>query len=333
MSVATFRGADSPVNHCMWAFAEYAARVRPQVAVFESVPSARTRPDGHELMRKLHARVESLTGLQWTLYHVRHNAYSLGGAAIRPRYFWVIARIPFGIESPSARALPVLRDVIGDLAHLETTWEEQPYRSPTSRWASTRRSQSGATDSHVGISTPLTRRIVDLLEAATWYPGEALSAVAERCWQETGKLPPSWNVQRVVHEKKFQLGYTLPIRWNGERPARVIDGSALQRTVHPWLNRCLTHREAARIMGFPDDWHGARALGNALQFTWGKGITVDCGRWIGMWIRHALDGEPGSHVGERIGEREYDINVSNAYKKFLVQSTPQAIPRTREAVA
>jgi hypothetical protein len=168
------------------------------------------------------------------------------------------------------------------------------------------------------------------LEAVSWRPGEALSTAAQRCWEQTGTLPPSWNVQRVVHEKNFQLGYTLPIRWAPDRPARVVDGSALQRAVHPWLNRCLTHREAARIMGFPDDWRAARQLGNNLQFTWGKGITVDCGRWIGSWIRRALDGEPGSLLGERIGEREYDVNVSNAYKKFLVSSTPQRLNHAKE---
>ena len=38
MSSKEFRGADSKINHCMWAFADYVARVAPQVAVFESVP-------------------------------------------------------------------------------------------------------------------------------------------------------------------------------------------------------------------------------------------------------------------------------------------------------
>jgi hypothetical protein len=50
--------------------------------------------------------------------------------------------------------------------------------------------------------------------------------------------------------------------------------------------------------------------------TWGKGITVDCGRWIGDWIKRALDGEPGSYVGAEIGDREYDIDVTNCYPKM-----------------
>jgi site-specific DNA-cytosine methylase len=55
MSAKEFRGADSPINHCMWSFIDYVARVRPTIAVFESVQMARTRPDGLALMRSLRA--------------------------------------------------------------------------------------------------------------------------------------------------------------------------------------------------------------------------------------------------------------------------------------
>jgi hypothetical protein len=50
--------------------------------------------------------------------------------------------------------------------------------------------------------------------------------------------------------------------------------------------------------------------------TWGKGITVDCGRWVGTWIKHALDGEPGSYRGDVIGDREWKIDVTNDYPKL-----------------
>lgn len=90
MSSKEFRGAESKVNACMWAFAEYVVRTKPTIAVFESVQQAFTKSDGLELMRRLRARVEEGTGERWTLYHVRHNAYSVGGCAQRRRYFWLI---------------------------------------------------------------------------------------------------------------------------------------------------------------------------------------------------------------------------------------------------
>ena len=61
MSAKEFRGADSKINHCMWSFVDYVARVRPQVAVFESVQQARNRPDGLQLMRALRARCFTFT--------------------------------------------------------------------------------------------------------------------------------------------------------------------------------------------------------------------------------------------------------------------------------
>jgi hypothetical protein len=81
-----------------------------------------------------------------------------------------------------------------------------------------------------------------------------------------------------------------------------------------------THREVARIMGFPDTWL-IEPLRNvpSLQATWGKGITVDCGNWIGGWIRAALEENPGSYTGVKIGEREHLIDVTNAWSQNLVQ--------------
>ena len=114
MSSKEFRGADSKINHCMWAFVGYVARVRPQVAVFESVQQAFTKEDGHVLMRRLRAHLEEATGDTWTLYHVRHNVYTLGGPAERRRYFWVAARLPFGVEPPDREPTHTLVDVIGD---------------------------------------------------------------------------------------------------------------------------------------------------------------------------------------------------------------------------
>ena len=318
MSSKTFRGADSKINHCMWAFVEYAARVRPQVAVFESVQLARTSDDGHALMQALRRDLEERTGENWNLHHVRHNAIVVGGAAIRRRYFWLASRIPFGVERPKLQGFPRLNDVIGDLANLGTTWLPQPYRAPASWWSSSRRSPSGTVDGHVHMDNPLTRRIRDLLDGVEWKPNEAIGKVASRHWDEHGKLPDSWqHMEEKVVKNDFQMGFTTPTRWDGERYGRVVTGAGLHCIVHPWLPRTATHREVARILGFPDDWkiHPLRNVGG-LNITWGKGITVDCGRWIGRWIRAALDGTPGSERGVEIGDREYDIDHTNGYPKL-----------------
>ena len=318
MSAKTFRGADSKINHCMWAFVEYAARVRPQVAAFESVQQAYTSADGRVLMTSLRDRLDELTGWHWNLHHVLHNAYSVGGAAQRRRYFWVASRVPFGVEEPDPRTrLPLLRDVIGDLAQLGQTWLPQPYRASADPWAEPRRRTDGAVDGHVSLDIPLTRRIRQLLDAVDWKPGEALGDVLSRYWDEYGRLPNGFDEEKIV-KNEFRVGYTTPTRWNGDNPARVITGGALQMVVHPWLDRTITHREAARVMGFPDDWLIEPLRGRSgLHLTWGKGITVDCGRWLGSWIKRALDGQRGSVAGKLVGNREWTIDVTNSHRKFM----------------
>lgn len=318
MSARDFRGADSKINHCMWAFVDYAAQVKPYIAVFESVQNAFTSKDGHDLMLALRARLEERTGFSYDLYHVRHNAIAVGGAALRRRYFWLASRIPFGIEPERLRRFPVLNEVIGDLHNLHHTWQAQPYRHPATWWSIQRRSPYGSVDGHVGLDNPLTRRIRDLLDGIDWKPGVAIGEAARTYWERHGKLPDSWRAtEEKVIKNDFFMGFTTPVRWDGRRYGRVITGGGLHNVVHPHLPRTITHRETARILGFPDDWKILPLRGvSGLNMTWGKGITVDCGRWIGKWIKRALDGTPGENRWPMIGEREFDIDVTNDYAKL-----------------
>lgn len=316
MSAKHWRGADSPANHCMWAFTNFVAKAMPQIAVFESVQMARTREDGLQLMRALRENVERQTNKRWDLYHVRHNALSLGGCAQRRRYFFVISRVPFGVEIPKVKKIPSLLDAIGDLAPLGQTWERQSYRAPATWWSSTRRSMDHTVDGHITVDNPLTRRIGDLLAQEAWHEGESIGTVLKRYHETHGKFPPSfaWTEEKVVRNN-FNMGFTTPTRWSAKNPARVITGGSLHTGIHPVLDRTLTHREAARVMGFPDNWNLyplRKQVG--LSATHGKGITVDCGRWIGSWINSALSGDPGSHTGQELTDREWDIDVTNTFK-------------------
>lgn len=322
MSAKHFRGANSPINQCMWSFVEYAARVKPQVAVFESVQLAFTRPDGLALMRALRARLEELTNERWTLYHVLHDAYSVGGVAHRRRYFWVAARIPFGIEWPRPDRLPVFNDAIGDLDDLPEQWSAQPRTQEPSHWAAPRVRSDGLVDGHMSVRSPIVQRVVDLLSGVEWREGEHLARVAKRYYDTHGRLPDSWAAtQDRVVERGFNLGFNTPVRWKANEAARVITGAGPVITLHPRKARMLTHRETARVLGFPDDWLIDPLRGvPGLVATWGKGITVDCGNWIGSWIKAALEENPGSFTGVSIGDQEFLIDVTNAWASDVVQS-------------
>lgn len=323
MSAKSFRGADSKINECMWHFVRYAAKIKPEVAVFESVQPAYRRDDGRELMRRLRAELEELTGHRYGLWHVLHNAYSIGGPSQRRRYFWLASRVPFGIEPPVLHHLPTLNDVIGDLEPLGLTWQRQPYRAPASAYAEQFRSPSGAVD---GMATPPMNphmhRMSDLMREVPWGAGEHIALVVKRYHDRFGRLPESFaaTAQKIINND-FNMGFTTPVRWDGSKHARVITGAGLHCTVHPQLNRTITHREAARILGFPDDWQALplRTLSNVAA-TWGKGITVHCGKWIGNWITRALAGDPGSWTGSDSGDREKVLDVTNSWKTVVLQS-------------
>src|SRR5690606_8258849 len=235
--------------------------------------------------------------------------------------------IPFGVEPYPLKAVPTLMDVIGDLADTPQTWLPQPYRQPRSWWVASQQmdSESGLVDGHIGRMTPYLRRALDLLDwdpEMTWGERENVSMVARRFYEKHGKLPDSWKTtEQKVIENDFHMGYNQLVRWKANGMARVATGAALDLTLHPTRNRSLTHREVARVMGFPDDWLilPLRRI-SGLHMTWGKGISVQCGRWVGEWIRRSIEGRPGSDRGEEIGENEYLIDHTNHYRRFTSET-------------
>lgn len=318
------RGVDASINRCMWEFVGYAARVCPEIAVFESVRPALTR--GRELMVSLRALLEERTELRYELHHVLHDAYDLGGVARRARYFWVASRVPFGVEFPKlVGARPVLADAWDDLAGLALTWETQPYRRPSTAWSAAARVGSAGVDGHVTRDGVAHRRALDVLRAAEaiggWSPGWDLARVAKLV-DEAGLLPASCDDRAIRwRERDFKLGFFSPLRWDASKPARVIMGGALSLALHPAEPRFITHREAARVMGFPDAWRIAPLREYAgLPTTWGKGITVTCGEWVARWVRSSLDGRPGAVRGEVVGDREYLVRPPRARQESRLGS-------------
>lgn len=323
LSSKEFRGMNSPANSCMWAFVDYAARVKPLIAIFESVRTAYTK--GRPLMRDLRARLEARTGTTWTLHHVVHDAYALGGPAIRRRYFWVASRIPFGVEHPQLPLAPTLWNAIGDLETLPLTMKAQPYTVDPIPWSERLRSSSGYVDGHVTLDNPHAKRLADLAEMIEWRQGKSISDEARRCYETYGTLPQSWQAtQAHVVANNFNFGFSGATRWVYDSPARVVTGAGPNIGVHPVLNRAFTHREVARIMGFPDDWLIEPLKGvPGLPATWGKGITVDAGRWIAYWARASIEGTPGSLPWTEVGNREFEVVVNKPRVCGSVDTAPQ----------
>lgn len=323
MSSKEFRGVDSKANVHMRKFAAYAGRVAPTIAAFESVQQAFSQ--GRSLMTELRDKLEADTGYKYDLYHVLHNSASVGGAAVRARYFWMASRIPFGVEYPVPDAIPSLMESIGDLQRLQMTWEKQPYRAPDTWWASRRRSPSGVVDGHVTRGKLHDRRIRSLMEAldGEWPAPKSLGWALQEAYRRHGKLPDVWaSAQDKILAKNFDMGFTQARRWDGKRPAFVLTGDALQQAVHPTEPRTFTFREAFRIQGFPDDWRLWPVRDYApLAIAPGKGVPVDASRWFGHWLSESFAGRPGSMRGvpDRDRDREYVLQVDKGYKTALAR--------------
>lgn len=305
LSDKSFRGIDSPINSCMWNFQSYVARTKPLIAAFESVGQAFSK--GLPLMRGLFEKLKADTGDDsWRLYHVLHNNLAVGGCAQRKRYFWVVSRIPFGVEQPMIPTTPILWDAIGDLADLDITWERQPYKAPPSWWAGPLTSDTGMVDGHNNRENPEIKRAMDLMAGLDndWPMHTAISVHARRYYELHGRLPDSWerNAEKFIKGNFENMGFHQTIRWDKDRPARVVTGGTPYAVIHPTKMRLLSHREVARIMGFPDDWL-IRPLMNQsnLRQTWGKGIPVGSGRWLSRWVYNSITGNPGSMTGTANG--------------------------------
>lgn len=325
MTVAAARGIDAAVNECMWQFTGFAARCSPQIIVFESVQQAFVT--GRPLMQALRARLEEQTGWRYNLYHTMHNGYELGGPAVRRRYFFVAVRddVRWGVEWPTVRK-PLLRDAWDDLAGLSMTWESQPYRRPPTWWSAThvRDADQLGVDGHMNLTSLAANRVHDVLDMARelnggWPVNVSIATMLKTLYDDHGRIPKSWDyrVDRLI-AKNFDMGFTIPYRWNGNRPGRVIVGGALNLAIHPTEDRLITHREAARVMGFPDNWRiSTIPRTSAFPMTWGKGITTMCGKWIATNVKNALDGNPGRDGGTLIGDREWIIESTPKHGKVL----------------
>lgn len=327
MTSKHLRGMDASINDCMWAFASYVARTAPIMAAFESVQQAHVM--GRDLMLRLRDYVEEVSGKKYHLMHLYHNAFDHGGPAIRRRYFWVISQIPFGVEIPEPERVPTFKDVCGDLAGLSLTWEKQPYRAPDTWWSSRRRNPEGVVDGFMTREKHGWQRVQDMLEATDgWWPqGWKQEQVMKAIYERDGKLPGVWEpaLERLL-DNNFWMGVNQVTRWSEDKPCRVITGAAAEVIIHPTENRFLTHRECARIQGFTDAWRiqPVRDVKN-LYRTWGKGIPVDAGRWLGYWMKQALDGNPGTMTGQPVGERETLMKADNGYKRTMERGAPRHI--------
>jgi site-specific DNA-cytosine methylase len=319
-------GIDSKINDCMWDLHHYAARVRPHIVIMESVAQAFSK--GLPLMQELSATLRRESGLAYRTTHVIQDNYSVGGCTLRRRYFLVNSLVPFGVERFEHTWLPTVGDAISDLRSLPASWDAQRYQAPPTWWSHQLRSPDGLVDGHSVIPVPNMQRLSALQrDHVRWEPGDRESEMLQKYYNEFGELPEEYDYQshashtRHLSRAKHLIdrgletgGYGQTRYWPWDQPGRVITGHGPYQVRHP-DNRPYTHRETARIMGFPDDWvcGSLRHIKGMHQY-WGKGTSVHPALWITSWARESLDGNPGSLQGQVLPDGSHLIDVSPDWK-------------------
>ncbi len=275
-------GSDSFINQCMHDLVQYAGSCSPTTVIFESVQGA--YKSGRDLMVELREELEHEAGRKYTLTHVLHSGIGNGNAQVRPRYFWVASRKPFGVEPHPLRLVTTVRDRIGDL-------EDVPL---------------GSIDGHVCVDSPMNRRhTAMLLDGVRWDEGEKSAYAIKRAKKNYGF---------TQYEKDSTNAYR-PRRLRYDEPSFVVIGDAPVKFVHPVLPRFITFREAMRIMGFPDSFKSWNMRAQSAYRLIGKQIPVENGAWIAKWAASSMQGKPGSVRGDKIGDREYLIDLTNLWKE------------------
>ena len=321
------RGPDAAAHEHTRAFMRYAAKVQPKLIIFECVQQAYTQ--GRDAMVKYRDLVESLSNKKYDLYHVMMNNLQVGGFSYRPRYFWVAAEegLNFGASVTAPEEMPTIMDIIGDLEDLEMSWDPQKIKKTPSKYVKDLVRKDGLVDGHIAKSNVHAQRIsevFDILGNEGWAGRENLSkALRNAVTKNNDNFPQAWaTVAEKIRGKDFDLGFSQPARWPANSWCNVLTGSCLDHVVHPTQPRLITHREAARMQGLPDDWEFSEARGySALQSTWGKAVAAQAGKWIGDMAFAALEGQPAGPQGELIGDREYLLHTDKGFSRHFVKRT------------
>jgi site-specific DNA-cytosine methylase len=295
--------------------------------IFECVQQAYTQ--GRDTMVKYRDMVEELSGKKYDLYHVKMNNLQVGGFSYRARYFWTAVEqgMPFGAEAIAPAEMPTMMDVIGDLADLEVKWDAQKYISEPSKFVKHLRNASGVVDGHMNknnLDSQRIKEIFDIVGNDGWKPMMPINKALREAVDRNGdRFPQSWlGQEEKIRAKDFYMGFSMPCRWNGDSWCHVMTGGALDHIVHPTLQRRITHREAARIQGLPDNWEFTEVKDySALGATWGKAVAVQAANWIGNAAVAALDGQPSGPQGELIGDREWLIDTDKGFSRNFVKKT------------
>jgi DNA (cytosine-5)-methyltransferase 1 len=249
-------GMADPRNELFYWFLHWIELLQPKIAIIENVPTILSKVQrGSTVLDAVRGRLSTF-GYEVTAQIL--NAADFGAPQARRRAF-IVATAPgvrFCFPQPthasvrtedlfgSAQPHTSVWDAIGDLPQIdagEGTDDLVPYGSDASTDYQ-KRAREGSLGVQNHIAMRHTTRLIERFKVLK--PGQALKDAP----------PEHGQIAKFTGERsKKPFGYNN-YRLDPSKPALTIPASFQSLFLHPFLHRNLTAREAARLMGFPDNF-------------------------------------------------------------------------------
>lgn len=254
---STQYGLFDPRNELFYWFLHWVELLLPKIAVIENVPTILTK--SKEGVTVLDAVKERLEPLGYTVKAKILNSADFGTPQARRRAFIVASRRGVDFVFPrvthsqqsdqkglfqTVLSYVTVGEALSDLPDLrsgEGSDDLVPYETaPQNRYQEYVRAGSSGVCNHIAMKH--TSRLIERFKVIK--PGQSLKDVPIEYGQ----------IAKITGEKvKKPFGYNN-YRLDPSVPSMTIPASFQSLFLHPFQNRNLTAREAARIMGFPDSF-------------------------------------------------------------------------------
>lgn len=268
------RRADDPRNFLFEHFVRLVGEIQPKFFLMENVKGLLTYGNG-----QFRQRIEqAFADIGYRTISATLCAADYGVPQLRHRLFFIgtrLADVDLAFPEPThgtrRLGLPphvTVREAIGDLPLMKGSFVERQRtyaHEPASAFQ--RYARSGCGD-HVSLHESGQLSGPAAILARHIKQGEGLRAVPHE------HLPDRFKIMRTVSTGALRRDCTtLYHRLDPEKPSYTITthyrNVAAGPFLHPWEDRSLSHREAARLMSFPDHYafaepHLKRQIGNAV---------------------------------------------------------------------
>lgn len=246
-------GLDDKRNFLFLEYVDIVSRIKPEIFVIENVKNMVSSGNGY-FIKQIY---EKFTSLGYTLNHGILNAYNFGVPQTRERTIIIGVLGTQGIPLPTASGIlkTTVRDAISDLSYL-----------------SSGEGQEIATY----INSPQTEYQKRLRGSMTLLHNHQATNHSKIALEKLMLIAPEGDKSSMPKELHGRQQFaTTWARLIWDKPSPTIDTRfdtpSNGRNSHPYLNRAITPREAARIQSFPDSFifYGkkcsvCRQIGNAV---------------------------------------------------------------------